>query len=51
MLAMGQTYDALDEVLDARQQARFRIFEERLEARKLDLLMRARQGAARGGRQ
>lgn len=50
-LEIRQTYDALDEVLDARQQARFRIFEERLEARKLDLLMRARQGAARGGRQ
>jgi hypothetical protein len=40
-------YDALDEVLDARQQARFRLFEERLELRKMDLLMRARQGAAR----
>lgn len=39
--------DALDEVLDARQQARFRIFEEMIERRKLDLLMRARQGAAR----
>jgi DNA repair ATPase RecN len=41
-----KAYDAVDELLDARQQARFRIFEERLEARKLDLLMRARQGAA-----
>jgi hypothetical protein len=30
-----------------RQQARFRTFEEMLERRKLDLLMRARQGAAR----
>ena len=43
-----KAYDALDEVLDARQQARFRLFEERLELRKMDLLMRARQGAARG---
>jgi hypothetical protein len=38
-------YDALDEVLDPRQQARFRLFEEQLERRKLDLIMRARQGA------
>lgn len=42
-----KAYDGVDEVLDARQQARFRLFEERLELRKLDLLMRARQGAAR----
>jgi Spy/CpxP family protein refolding chaperone len=42
-----KAYDAVDEVLDARQQARFRVFEERLEMRKIDLLMRARQGAAR----
>ena len=41
-----KAYDAVDEVLDARQQARFRVFEENLERRKLDLLMRARQGAA-----
>jgi DNA repair ATPase RecN len=43
-----KAYDALDEVLDVRQQARFRLLEERLEARKIDLLMRARQGAPRG---
>ena len=42
-------YDALDEVLDPRQQARFRLFEEQLERRKLDLIMRARQGAAGRG--
>jgi len=47
----AKAYDAVDEVLDLRQQARFRLFEERLEARKIDLLMRARQGAARGGGQ
>jgi len=41
-----KAYEALDEVLDAKQ-ARFRLFEERLELRKMDLLMRARQGAAR----
>ncbi len=48
---LRQAYDAVDEVLDVRQQARFRMFEEQLERRKLDLLMRARQGAAgrRGG--
>lgn len=39
--------DALDEVLDVRQQVRFRLLEERLERMKLDLLMRARD---RGGR-
>jgi hypothetical protein len=38
-----QGYDAIDEVLDVRQRARFRIFEEQLERRKLDLLFRARE--------
>ena len=47
-LAMRREHDALDEILDARQQARFRIFEERIEQQKLDLLMRARERAARG---
>lgn len=47
---MRQAYDVLDEGLDVRQQARFRIFEEQIERRKLDLLMRARQGAARNNR-
>jgi len=42
-------YDALDEVLEPQQRARFRLFEEALEARKLDLLMRARARAGRGG--
>ena len=46
-----QAYQALDEILDVRQQARFRLLEEQLERRKIDLLQRARQGAARGGRQ
>lgn len=45
---MKAAYEALDQVLDVRQQARFRIFEELLERRKLDLLMRARRNA--GGR-
>ena len=43
-------YDAIDETLDITQQARFRIFEERMEQQKLELLTRARQNAraARG---
>jgi Spy/CpxP family protein refolding chaperone len=46
---LRQAYDALDEVLDVRQQARFRLFEEMIERRKLDLLMRAQNAAARKG--
>jgi Spy/CpxP family protein refolding chaperone len=46
-VALRREYDAVDEVLDARQQARFRLFEERLERQKLDLLFRARERAAR----
>jgi hypothetical protein len=41
-------YDALDQVLDVRQQARFRLFEEVIEQRKLELLVRAQR--ARQGR-
>jgi len=41
-------YDAIDQILSVRQQARFRILEEQLERRKFDLLARARRvGAAR----
>lgn len=40
---MRRAYTALDEVLDVRQQARFRVFEEQIERRKIELLMRARQ--------
>lgn len=50
---LKKSYDALDETLDVRQQARFRVFEERMEQQKLELLMRARQNArnpARGRR-
>ncbi len=39
-------YDAVDQVLDVRQQARFRLFEERLERQKFELLMRARLNRA-----
>jgi hypothetical protein len=46
-----QAADALDEVLEPLQQARWRILEEQMERRKLDLLMRARQNnRGRGGR-
>ena len=50
-LELRRAYDAVDDVLDVRQQARFRMFEDMIERRKLDLLMRARQRAAgrRGG--
>jgi hypothetical protein len=40
---LRRAYNAVDEVLDVRQQARFRIFEEQIERRKIELLMRARQ--------
>ena len=39
-----QAIDAIDQMLDVRQQVRFRLFEEQLERRKLQLLTRARQG-------
>ena len=35
--------EGVDQVLDLRQQARFRIFEEQMERRKLELVTRARQ--------
>lgn len=40
---MRKAYNALDEILDVTQQARFRVFEEQIERRKIELLMRARQ--------
>jgi hypothetical protein len=46
---MRKAYETLDEVLDVRQQARFRTFEETIERRKLDLVVRARERAARQG--
>lgn len=47
---LKKAYEGVDETLDTRQQARFRIFEERMEQQKLELLMRTRQNAraARG---
>ena len=38
-----KAYDAIDQVLDVRQQAKFRVFEEAMERRKLELVTRARQ--------
>jgi hypothetical protein len=45
---LRQAYDAVDQVLDVRQQARFRLFEEQIEQRKLELVVRAQR--ARQGR-
>lgn len=38
-------YDALDQILDLRRQARFRLFEQQMERRKFELMLRARRGA------
>ena len=38
-----KTYEAINQVLDIQQQAKFRVFEENMENRKLALVMRARQ--------
>lgn len=43
--AIRKEQEAIDEVLNPSQQARFRLFEEQLERRKLDLLIRARERA------
>jgi hypothetical protein len=40
---LRRAYRALDDVLDIRQQGRFRVFEEQIERKKLQLLLRARQ--------
>jgi hypothetical protein len=40
---MRKAYNGVDEVLNVMQQARFRVFEEAIERRKIELLMRARQ--------
>lgn len=45
---LKRAYEALDETLDVRQRARFRVFEDRMEQQKLELLMRARQNARAG---
>ncbi len=45
-----KAYDAIDQVLDVTQQAKFRIFEEQMERRLLELLSRARQANRLRGR-
>ena len=45
-----KAYEGVDEALSIRQQARFRIFEERMEQQKLELLTKARQNARAAGR-
>jgi hypothetical protein len=52
MTEAAQALDAVDRALTVVQQAQFRVFEEQMEQRKLDLLSRARaaRGAGRGMR-
>jgi hypothetical protein len=38
-----KAYEGIDQVLDLRQQAQFRVFEEQMERRKIELVTRARQ--------
>ena len=38
-----KAYEGIDQVLDLRQQVRFRVFEEQMERRKIELVTRARQ--------
>ena len=45
-----KAYEGLDETLDIRQQARFRLFEERMEQQKLELLTKTRQNARAAAR-
>ena len=40
---VAKAYDSINQVLDLRQQAKFRVFEENMERRKLELVTRARQ--------
>jgi hypothetical protein len=47
---LKRAYDGVDETLDVRQQARFRLFEEKMEQQKLELLMRARQNMRNPGK-
>lgn len=43
-------YQAIDQALDVQQQAKFRLFEELMERRKIELVTRARQNRPRGRR-
>jgi hypothetical protein len=47
---LRRAYDTIDQQLDVRRQARFRVFEQNMERRKLQLMLRARRGTgAQGG--
>jgi hypothetical protein len=41
-IELKKSYDAIDQILDVRQRARFRLFEDLMERRKLELVSRAR---------
>jgi len=47
---LRRAYDTLDAQMDVRRQARFRVFEQNMERRKLQLMLRARRGAPGGVR-
>jgi len=47
---LRKAYEALDEVLEPVQQARFRLFEQQVERRQIELLMKARERAGEAGR-
>jgi len=40
---VARAYESVNQLLDVRQQAKFRVFEENMERRELELVMRARQ--------
>jgi hypothetical protein len=42
---LRRAYDAIDQQLDVARQARFRVFEQNMDRRKLQLMLRARRGA------
>jgi len=42
---LRRAYESLDQVLDVRQQVRFRVFEDQIERRKFDFLLNARRRA------
>ena len=44
---MKKAYESIDQVLDLKQQAQFRVFEEVMERRKLDMIARARASRPR----
>jgi len=43
---MRRAYDTVDQLLDVRRQARFRVFEQNMERRKFQLMLRARRSEA-----